>query len=117
MPNQSRRPALEIARSLVVTKSKLLPLLSLEEDLKVQIRTYGANAYSIANALETPGGTVTVGEPEVRSFKGRVLTLNQDKAVALGPERLKALLDLGVVVWEDQYTRNAVAKVETKVFG
>lgn len=103
----TRRPSLKIVTDLVKVKAKLNPLLVQEEDLKVQIRTYGAHAYSV------DGGTVTVGEPEVRTFKGRILTVNQDVAVA--SQHLSKLVEAGILVWEDQYTRNAVAKVETKV--
>ena len=112
----TRLPSHDIAKQLVDVKSKLLPLLTEEEALKVSIRTYGAHVYTViseGNLL----GTVTVGEPEVRTFKGRKLVLNTDAALRLPAEDLLHLERLGVLTWVDDYTRTAVAKVETKVLG
>lgn len=106
-PIQNRRPSLNIAIDLIETKKALIPLDEKYEALKEEIRQYGANSYI------TDKGVVTVSEPEVRTFKGRVPVLNETGFLALSEEERGKLYDKGVVQWEDQYTRNAKAKVET----
>lgn len=106
-PIQNRRPSLEVAKDLIAVKRQILPLQEKEEGLKEEIRQYGANKYI------TDHGYITVSEPEVRTFKGAVPVVNAEAFLALPANEQAQLVRLGVVKWEDQYTRNAKSKVET----
>ena len=107
---QTRQDSHEIARKLFLMEKPFKEMQEERESLKEAIRVFGAKEYSFE------GGVVTVGEPEVRTFQGQTYVLNVDKAVQLLEKgQLERLVNLGVIERKDLYSRNAVAKVETKL--
>lgn len=106
---QNRQDAHSIAKELFKIQPEYEALVEKREELKTQLRPFGANTYIF------DGGVVTVGEPEVRKFTGQTFVLDKDAFIALSAEKRKELIDSGLVKIEDMYSRNAVAKVETKL--
>lgn len=104
---QSRQDSHKIAKKLFEIERPYKDMVGVREDLKTKLREYGSQDYIFE------GGVVKVGEPEVRTFKGQTFKLDPNKFAALSVEGRKALIDQGLVVIEDIYSRNAVAKVET----
>lgn len=106
---QTRQDSHKIAKDLFLMEKPFKDMNDQREELKEQLREFGANVYIF------DGGVVTVGDPEVRSFKGQTFVLNADAFVLLSSEARKDLIDKGLVKIEDIYSRNAKAKVETKL--
>lgn len=107
---QSRLDSREIAKELFTLEKPYKDMYAQREALKEKLRPFGAKEYSFE------GGVVTVGEPEVRTFKGQALVLNADKALQLLEKgQIERLIQQGIIERQDVYTRNAVAKVETKL--
>lgn len=106
---QNRQDAHSIAKQLFEMQADYEAMVEKREELKAQLRPFGAQTYLF------DGGVVTVGEPEIRKFQGQTFVLDKDLFVALDPQTRKGLIDQGLVKIEDLYSRNAVAKVETKL--